>query len=654
MKGENIMNKTNPSRSRRLMGIVLLFALMAMFTLSVNAQERTKAQKGEIYDFADNSKYEIATSIPLKTDKTAGTLNISGDFTTSYNEKETRYDVIKDNLTISYMFDKSILEKPNSEWHMCEDGTSMVNGIELGGPIKNGAIIIQTSLDKKKWVTDLIKTNIFTGEYDSSKALRNTKDIQLINGCYYRITIAYRQERVTGVTQIGLVTWEDKSYKKTAEVYEFYVENSKEKALSDDNGSPRKELGVKTCVKTDTGFSEQIAIDINNPHYGWNLGTFSINGYTRETSENGTPLFLKNAGDKVTLWFNLLKDIDNLDGEGNYFIAEDKNGSDQYFEVPKTNLKRGALIVRFTDHEGVKHDPVIYTNFLAADATTGANTKVVIFEEGDYEVALDYTIGEKPIFAPEHDYRVFFKFSIRNGNTMFFPFDLSTGAELRDKAIASEGFTIDMAKSRYLDINVKRTAISSKGNIHTEDIRFNGPAKDGAKYTDEGIYTVDVTNRYTEEHTVKTFYVGTDSFMKAMAKSGKTIAELDEFLSQGYIIDENGSLVAPPEPEPAEDPKSISPNKTNKITATSSQVEHSSTIKAADKNEGSSLKTDISSLNETTDKSSVPTRYKGFMSILLVCGVIGSVMYRKKKSGSSMETSESADTDPRKDDQESE
>ena len=37
-----------------------------------------------------------------------------------------------------------------------------------------------------------------------------------------------------------------------------------------------------------------------------------------------------------------------------------------------------------------------------------------------------------------------------------------------------------------------------------------------------------------EEHTVKTFHVGTDSFMKAMAKSGKTIAELDEFLSVDF------------------------------------------------------------------------------------------------------------------------
>ena len=34
---------------------------------------------------------------------------------------------------------------------------------------------------------------------------------------------------------------------------------------------------------------------------------------------------------------------------------------------------------------------------------------------------------------------------------------------------------------------------------------------DGEKYTDEGIYTITVSNPYTEEKTVKKIYVGTNS-----------------------------------------------------------------------------------------------------------------------------------------------
>lgn len=635
--------------------IVMLVVFLLALPMRVNAQDKTEMLQGEIHEFEVTSPYYIAGSAPMQNPDSLGTLTVSGDFNNNSNGMDTSFDVKKDNLTVTYKFDKSALHRPGTEWHLIEDASKVVDGIDIKTPIKNGVMIVQTSLDKKNWVTYKVITNAFTTDYDSSEALFVTKDIQLINGCYYKIIVAYEQEKIQGTTQIGLISLDKKTAKKTAEVYEFYAENANEKAISDINSKPCKQLGMKLCVKTDTGYSEQITIDEKNPHYGWDLGTFTINGYTRETQENGTPLFLKNAGDKVALWFKLSSNIDDLKGDGKLFIAEDINGSDQYFELPRTNLKRGALIIRFTDHEGVKHDPILYTNFLEANVTPGAETRAVLFEEGDYEVALDYTIGNRDFMAPENDYRVFFKFSIRNGNTMFFPFDLTTGAELRDKAITPEGFMIDTAKSRYLDINVKRTTISSKGNIHSEDIRFNGPAKDGAKYTEEGIYTVDVTNRYTEEHTVKTFYVGTDSFMIAMAKSGKTVAELDEFLSQGYVIDKDGSLVAPPEPEPVEDSEPISPNEANTMTSNSSQVNQSSTNETeVDKNEDVSLETNVLSVQDTTAKSSIHAVHIGFISMLLVGVVIGSVMYKRKSSISSEVTTDSEGTEPDEADQESE
>ena len=540
----------------------VIFALMSIVCVGtiilpakVSAKDKTESLTGMLYEFGEKSKYEISDSTPSASGSSLGTLNVSGDFKTKGSGGSTEYDVSKGNLTITYDFDSSILSNSTEEWHICEDDIKVVDGINIEDKVKNGVIIVQTSLDKNKWVTDTVRTNAFTSQYNNSDAIYTTKDIQLVNGCYYRIIIAHEQEKITGSSQVLFVKTDKKEYKKFAEVYEFYAVNSAERELSDASATPRKELGEKIGVKKDTGYSKQETIDNKNPHYGWNIGTFSVNGYTRETSMNGDAMFLKNAGDKVTLWFKLTKDIDDLDGNGKYSIVEDKNGSDQYFEVKKTNFKRGALIIRFIDHEGVKHDPILYTDFLAANAMTGADTKAVLFEEGDYEVALDYTIGENGVFGSENDYRIFFKFSIRNGNTMFFPFDLKTGAELRDKAITPNGFTIDMAKSRYLNINVTRTAVVAGATGHTEDVRFNGPAKDGAQYKDEGIYTVDVVNQYTNEHTVKTFYVGSDPFMVAMAKSGKTMKELDEFVAQGYTIETDGSLVAPIEEKADNDDK---------------------------------------------------------------------------------------------------
>ncbi len=148
------------------------------------------------------------------------------------------------------------------------------------------------------------------------------------------------------------------------------------------------------------------------------LGVFTINGYTRETSvneeEKNKDVYLKNIGDKVTLWFTLNQDITSLNGDSKLQINEDKDGWDQEFEVAKTNFKRGTLIIRYTDYEGVVHDPVIYTDYLAANTRTGVGTKVELFEEGDHEVALDYEIVDKNgVIDSVSDYRIAFDFSIR-------------------------------------------------------------------------------------------------------------------------------------------------------------------------------------------------------------------------------------------------
>lgn len=624
-----------------VIGVIFMVTSIVVYPADVNAQNKTEQLSGKYYEFGEKSKYEISSATPSSSVTPIGTLNISGDYETTGSGDSTQYDASKDNLTITYIFDSNILNNSNDKWHLYEDGTKTVDGIDLEDKIKNGVIIVQTSLDKSRWVTDTVKANAFTAEYDNSEAIYTTKDIQLVNGCYYRIIVAYELEILSGTSQVLFVTTNKKEYKKNAEVYEFYAVNSSEKALSDADLTPRKELGNKIGVKKDTGYSQQITIDNKNPHYGWSIGTFSVNGYTRETSMDGNPLFLKNAGDKVTLWFKLAKDIDNLDGESKYAIVEDKNGSDQYFEVPRTNFKHGALIIRFTDHEGVKHDPVIYTDFLAANAATGADTKVVLFEEGDYEVALNYTIGENGLFGSENDYRIFFRFSIRNGNTMFFPFDLLTGAELRDKAITPNGFIIDMAKSRYLNINVTRTAIVTGTTGHSEDVRFNGPAKDGEQYKDEGVYTVDVTNQYTGEHTVKTFYVGSDPFMIAMAKSGKTVKELDEFISQGYTIEADGSLVAPSEPELEPEPEEIVEETASEedagngeITAaqTEQDIEHETDESKSETVD--SGEEEVVEIEEPEGETGKPLSTMGIIVILsiIVAGIAVSLAMHKKKT----------------------
>jgi len=72
-------------------------------------------------------------------------------------------------------------------------------------------------------------------------------------------------------------------------------------------------LGEAVNAGHDTGYSQNQKIRDDDPHFGWKLGSFYVDGYTRVTeNKTGYPVFLKTVGDTVTLWFELVQDIDKL------------------------------------------------------------------------------------------------------------------------------------------------------------------------------------------------------------------------------------------------------------------------------------------------------------------------------------------------------
>jgi len=313
------------------------------------------------------------------------------------------------------------------------------------------------------------------------------------------------------------------------------------------------QLGHESLVNAghDSGYSKSNPLDKNDPHWGWQLGDFYVSDFTRATKlDDGTTVFLKNVGDEVSLWYDLEEDITRLNGDENLSVAEDKNGWDQRFQVPQQNFGHGMLIVKHTDYTN-DSKTTVYSDFLAAKASTTAATKIDVFEEGDYEVALDYEIkrpridvfGWKPTYKYSN-YQVSFKFSVRNGNSMIFPFDLKTGAEMTNATATADGFRLDLAKSRYLDIDIKREVLNDGKDGLVEDTRFNKPAKDGNEYTDEGIYVITVSNRYTGQQTTKTIYVGTDDVLKAHAATGEPISAINSLLADGAEVAPDGSIIS--------------------------------------------------------------------------------------------------------------
>lgn len=125
---------------------------------------------------------------------------------------------------------------------------------------------------------------------------------------------------------------------------------------------------------------------------------------------------------------------------------------------------------------------------------------------------------------------------------MAFPMNLKTNEELTNTAIAENGFYLDLAKSRYLDVNIKREVLNDGANGLVEDVRFNRPAKDGDQYAEEGIYTITVKNKYTDQTTEKIIYVGDNDVLKAHVVTGLSVKDIQEQVNKGVKINDDGTL----------------------------------------------------------------------------------------------------------------
>ena len=538
------------------LSVILCTMALCLTGIGVNvyAQDGDHEIVGKMYTFPDDNPYNFSKKEKFKLTnekgaKTYGKFAINGNIV-DFGEKKSIpvVEVSSGNLSLSYTYGDSLLKAKETKRHLVKDKGKKINKVELGEKIQKGAIIVQTSKDNKKWINQMVKTNVFEEIPIETEPLYETTDVQLMNGCYYRVIVAYRTDKIAGSEKFLKIYDRVKhDTKKYAEVYKFYAINQEaKKQLAN---TQKFSLGSKSKVSKE-GYVDATKVKKEDSHYGWELGEFFVSGYTSRVKDlHDNNVFLKNVGDKVSLLFNLNYDINKLNDQEGLSIGRDKEAYDQYFETPKTDFGKGTLIVQYTDFQNIKHDPVIYTNYLEANAVPSADTKVQLCEEGDYEVALDYVVESDENllgFIPNSDkdhYRTFFKFSVRNGNCMAFPMDLSTGTELTNAAFTSNGFNLDLAKSRYLDVNIKREVLNESSNVLVEDVRFNKPAKEGDSYTDEGIYTLTVSNKYTKQKTEKVIYVGDDDLLKAYVVTGLSLKDIQSQIKNGSTINEDGTIV---------------------------------------------------------------------------------------------------------------
>ena len=526
------------SYTSKVLALLLAVALLCSIIPTTYATTAKTEVSGKVFEFDKDNSYDFSNSESFSetsADSTYGTFSISGNIANvGSKDGVTAYEIIDGEVAFFYNYSDAVLNADVDSWHLTDDKSKKINDLKLGSNIMKGAIVVQTSKDRLNWLNVSTITNAFSETPVRTDSIYKAEDIQLINGCFYRVIVAYELRIRTEDSNFLFINTDKYDYKKYAEVYEFYAHTDSEQSSSDVQSIPY-ELGKRVRVADFENYSGEQPIDANDPHKDWDLGQFYISGYTSDRMhEDDGLVILKNVGDEITLWFKLNENINCLRGNDDLFISADSDGYDQYFE-------KGALFIKYTDRNN-QSTITTYTNFLEANTSVTADTKVDLFEEGDYEVALDYEITNDLLIDKVYHYRIFFKFAVRNSNCMVFPIDVSTGSELTNSSMTENGFRLDLAKSKYLDINLKREVLRESADGIVEDTRFNGAAKDGAEYTEEGIYTITVSNRYTKEFTVKKIYVGTNNILKAHITTGLSIPEINNLVAEGATISNDGLI----------------------------------------------------------------------------------------------------------------
>ena len=591
---------------------VLLIASFILISTPITASANSVqfTITGDTYTFNADTAYPFSNA-PHSPDVGHGSLTVSGKNISQTTQNDiAAFSVEKTytgenscNLSLTYNFNPAYLNADKENWNLVEDSSKKIDTIVLDEKIGNGAVIVQTSKDGKIWVTAETHTNAFNG---TSVFTYKTTDVQLVNGCYYRIIVAYELCKKVGPSKVLFWSIDKYEKEKRVEIYSLYA--SEKNAQKVDTHRETYELGDTARTAQFNGyFGSQEMIKGKDPHYGWKLGQFYLGGYTEVKNDNGNIVVLKNVGDQVVLWFDLFFNLDRLNNNPALTIEADPSGHDQAFQTPTQDFGKGALIIRKTDYNNHVNEPVVYKNYLEAAATVGAKTKVDLFEEGDYEVALDYAVRNdkmvvfgKSILPGESHYRISFKFSVRNANSMFYPRDITTQSELSNGDITPNGFFLDLVNSKYLQLNIVREVLKDGASGLTEDTRLNTVAKDGDSYTKDGVYTITVTNQYTGKSTSKKIYVGDNNILKAYMVTGLSISEIQDRLAAGATIALDGSIIDPPtvaEPDPSEitaestrispetstSPSAESPTASNapseKAIAIQQETEHAQTLK---------------------------------------------------------------------------
>lgn len=257
-------------RTKRMAGLfVAVLTILCSLQMTVFAESGKTEVAGKVYEFEKSSHYEFHDGgKPKETGNgnTYGIFCISGNIT-SVSEKNDvpSYEVSDGNLKFYYNHGDTMLNADIDEWHLVNDKSKKVADMKLSSDIMKGAVIVQTSKDRKNWVDVETIYNAFSDTPIRTSSIYTTTDVQLINGCYYRVLVIYELSTRIEDSNFLFINTDKYDFKKCAEVYEFYAyTNSGETNVVDPNQT--YSLGTKVRAKNFDGYFGEELIDKNDVH----------------------------------------------------------------------------------------------------------------------------------------------------------------------------------------------------------------------------------------------------------------------------------------------------------------------------------------------------------------------------------------------------
>ena len=242
---------------------LLAFATSAMALCSFAyapcfAENENIAVVGKLYEFEEKSEYEISSAQSSSTttsSNTYGEFLLNGNIKTSTSKNGVpSYEVEDGKLSFVYKYDDTLLNADMDSWHLFSDGVNKIDGQVLANSVQKGTILLQTSMDRLNWTDAVCMTNVFSSTPICSDSFYESKDIELINGCYYKVIVAYETRIRTEDSNFWFVDTDKFDYKKYAEVYEFYAYTGSSNEKETIDYSQTYNIGSRVRTKNFDGY----------------------------------------------------------------------------------------------------------------------------------------------------------------------------------------------------------------------------------------------------------------------------------------------------------------------------------------------------------------------------------------------------------------